>query len=696
MVRIRCMLAAVSAILLSFAACKSQPPAPTSSPAAPSRQLRNPSNEDIRSALEQMPADDRLRTFRSRAEFEAYRKHIKSVATSHGLWWLTQALPGTKPVLLASAETQPCDPNTEPCAEGLQEVVTTGQRVSRPASITNNQVADVDEGDIVKSWGRFLVVLHDARLFTVDLGKSPGQLRLADRVNAYQESDTDAWYDELLIKDNHVLVTGYSYDAGQAEYSVFDIDDAGRLKLASRFFIKSEDYFSGTNYASRLVGGRLVIYNPIELSNFDAANMPQVRSWRPGRGFSRWRPLLEATDIYRPVDRSLNPMIHVVSVCPILSNATGECDSRAIVAARNREQYVSAQAAYLWVSRESEEDYVWSTRPHCADNPSHALPPAKEATVYRLPFDSEAATAARTHGEPPDQFAMEERPTTFYSLVRRLTDACTNESARPLELFAFPLRMFSDRPRAVPERYIHPQPQVGEGYVSVRFADRYLNYGAGQGWWQAYRSADEDQDGDEEAKKETRRFVSVPLRNPDHPVQQQLTHSVERVELFGDNVAVFGVNATRSLGVSMVDLRAAPIVAATLDVPDTLESEGRSHAFNAQPERDGSGVFGLPTGMRTGERSRYGFDETQDQVTYFTADKSLSLRTPGSLQGNRLPDNAAYKCEVSCVDWYGNTRPIFYDNRMFALIGREFAEGRIEDGRVVELARLDLTLEPGR
>jgi hypothetical protein len=49
---------------------------------------------------------------------------------------------------------------------------------------------------------------------------------------------------------------------------------------------------------------------------------------------------------------------------------------------------------------------------------------------------------------------------------------------------------------------------------------------------------------------------------------------------------------------------------------------------------------------------------------------------------------------VSCIDWYGNSRPIFTGGRIFALLGTELVEGRIERGRIAELARLDLTGSP--
>ena len=32
---------------------------------------------------------------------------------------------------------------------------------------------------------------------------------------------------------------------------------------------------------------------------------------------------------------------------------------------------------------------------------------------------------------------------------------------------------------------------------------------------------------------------------------------------------------------------------------------------------------------------------------------------------------------MSCVDWYGNARPIFLGGRVFALLGYELVEGRL-------------------
>jgi hypothetical protein len=51
-----------------------------------------------------------------------------------------------------------------------------------------------------------------------------------------------------------------------------------------------------------------------------------------------------------------------------------------------------------------------------------------------------------------------------------------------------------------------------------------------------------------------------------------------------------------------------------------------------------------------------------------------------------------YSCEVSCIDWYGNSRPIFTDGRIFGLTGTELIEGRISRGKISELQRLNIAL----
>ncbi|HEU0134169.1 MAG TPA: hypothetical protein VFR28_05050, partial [Allosphingosinicella sp.] len=51
-------------------------------------------------------------------------------------------------------------------------------------------------------------------------------------------------------------------------------------------------------------------------------------------------------------------------------------------------------------------------------------------------------------------------------------------------------------------------------------------------------------------------------------------------------------------------------------------------------------------------------------------------------------------CQASCVDWYGNARPIFWGGRTFALLGYELVEGELAGGRIREVGRISFAPAP--
>jgi hypothetical protein len=53
-------------------------------------------------------------------------------------------------------------------------------------------------------------------------------------------------------------------------------------------------------------------------------------------------------------------------------------------------------------------------------------------------------------------------------------------------------------------------------------------------------------------------------------------------------------------------------------------------------------------------------------------------------------------CKASCVDWYGNARPIFWGGRTFALLGYELVEGALARGRIREVGRISFAPGAGR
>ncbi len=66
----------------------------------------------------------------------------------------------------------------------------------------------------------------------------------------------------------------------------------------------------------------------------------------------------------------------------------------------------------------------------------------------------------------------------------------------------------------------------------------------------------------------------------------------------------------------------------------------------------------------------------------------------GLLNANDHAQDPSYHCEVSCIDWYGNTRAIFTGGRIFALSGTEMIEGGVSGDRIGERRRLNLSAPP--
>ncbi|MGH8106693.1 MAG: beta-propeller domain-containing protein, partial [Arenimonas sp.] len=104
--------------------------------------------------------------------------------------------------------------------------------------ITNVQTQGVDEGDIVKKRGDYLIILRRGRLFTVKVAEN--NLQTVSTANAYAP-DVDpngTWYDEMLISGNTVVVIGYSYQRGGTEVGLFNLNDRGVLKYQATYHLR--------------------------------------------------------------------------------------------------------------------------------------------------------------------------------------------------------------------------------------------------------------------------------------------------------------------------------------------------------------------------------------------------------------------------------------------------------------------------
>ena len=176
-------------------------------------------------------------------------------------------------------------------------------------SITNVQHAGVDEGGIVKLHGEHLVILRRGRLFTVNIRDR--NLTPVSTVDAFGAGidPGGAWYDEMLLSGNTIIVIGYSYARGGTEIGLFEISNTAHLKYKSTYHLRSNDYYSSRNYASRLIGSKLIFYSPLRLNPFTAdpfPAFPAMRKWQSGATPADFKRIAPATRIYR-TDEPLDP-----------------------------------------------------------------------------------------------------------------------------------------------------------------------------------------------------------------------------------------------------------------------------------------------------------------------------------------------------------------------------------------------------
>ncbi len=188
-------------------------------------------------------------------------------------------------------------------------VVVTGSRITASdlPSITNNQVQGVDEGDIIKRYGEFLFILRNGSLYSIRINNN--SLRTLDKVDVESknlELRKDTWFDEMLINDGVLLITGFNYEYDYTVLSRYRISDEGRLTYLNTHVITSNDYFSGTNYGSRLFGGKLISYIPfkLRLDSGYLSSFPNIALIKSKQSIDKdkldWEALIDISDIVKP------------------------------------------------------------------------------------------------------------------------------------------------------------------------------------------------------------------------------------------------------------------------------------------------------------------------------------------------------------------------------------------------------------
>ncbi len=557
-----------------------------------------------------------------------------------------------------------------PAAEAAQDVVVTAAKAQ---SITNTQEADVDEGGIVKVAGDHLVILRRGRLFSVSLAGN--SMRPIDHIDTFPPGASgDAWYDEMLVSGDHVIVVGFSYQRGGTEINRFRIASDGKLRFEDSYHLRSNDYYSASNYASRLIGSTLIFYTPL---SFDAAAplaaLPGLQRWTGDRDapFARTLP---ATRLYVPEPLRRKPdgdlsTLHTVTQCDLTAPRL-RCRATAVLGSSSRTFYVSSEAVYVW---------TYSDR---------ATTARSGAFVYRLPLDGSAPGAAQAWGGPVDQFSFaENRATRRLNVVVRADSAGdamwrSERTEGAAALLTLPIAAFGDGSQVAPATAYRTLPVGNDGWsFHNRFVGQYLIYSA---------AAFNEHRGDTPV-------YAVPLSGGPI-VRIAVPHGVDRLDIIGSDAIAIGNDTRERLGFSAIELNGKTRLGDTYFLPAAHEGERRSQAFFYRPDESSpggvSGMLGLPVTRDLGNTPVARFLGAGSAIAFLRRD-ARHFSPAGELVANAegARDDA---CKASCVDWYGNARPIFLNGRVFALMGYELVEGRVRDGLIGERARIDFAPRQAR
>jgi hypothetical protein len=540
---------------------------------------------------------------------------------------------------------------------------------AKDESITNTQHAGVDEGGIVKLHGDHLVILRRGRLFTVAIGD--GALKPISAVDAFgpEIDPRSTWYDEMLVSEDTVAVIGYSYERGGTEVGLFRIDRGGNLTYRSTYHLRSNDYYSSRNYASRLIGTKLIFYTPLYISPGDDpfAQFPAVRKWHKGATPQEFQPIVTAAHIYRP-ERQLNSdyglALHTVTVCDLSGDAF-KCQATAVLGPPGRVFYVSPDSVYVWTTD-------WS---------GYGRRPNQRSMLYRMPLDGSSPSAIGVSGSPVDQFSFLASHDQHLNVLVRSNSVGdgmwgAETATGDVALMRISLTDFNDGSGSASSWDYHALPKPLGYTFQNRFVGDYLLYGTGSGW------------GAPETNNQSALYA-VHWTTGDVS-KMELPHGVDRIESLGSDAIVVGTDGS-DLHFTAVGLGDSPKVAGQYIRKGASQGELRSQGFFYRPEGRDSGVLGLPISVPGRPGYRHLVDGSAAIV--FLRNRSLHFEDLGELSAQS--DIAVNDgCRASCIDWYGNSRPLFVRGRVLALLGYEIVEGTLSDGRIQESRRISYA--PGR
>ena len=565
--------------------------------------------------------------------------------------------------------------------EELDFITVTGSSILAVDLITNNQVEGVDEGDIVKLYNGFLIILRNGKLFSVDIGTAQSaHLEKIDEIDAFPPGwKHDAYFDEILIDEGVILVIGYNNNLDATELTRFDIDSSGYFSYNDSYIIKSDDYFSEGNYASRLYMHNYTSYIPINLSLYDSLDnqLPYIAKVPAGfkgdESLLQWDELINIENIYYPILDLTDPVLHSFISCPLAADEL-RCNSVGVISSGRSEYYVNGDFVYLWTSGWKEKallndyldldydlNYYYSNSwLNSKIGDIKSLEKLYSPMVYRISVNDFTVDAIQVKGMPVSQFSFYYNENSFYMLSKNGRD----ES----QLLRIPDYLFnqraSNRAQLVTNLYDLPNS------VSNRFIQNHLVIGNKSEYY-----ADSDSS-----------LILVDIRSG-FETKVDLVHNASRIEAINEKAFIVGNTIDKDMGVTLLSTDNPDIMQQTI-LLDRLEGESRSHAFNFKYIDDFL-LAGITTQAKEAGQNDHGFyywnENVASDITFIGGEDNFDF--VGELNSQAKP---VKNCHFSCTDWYGNSRPIFIGERIFALTGDELIEAGLYNDGIVEIIRINL------
>jgi hypothetical protein len=667
---------------MSFVACSAAKRAKTG---------RNPETLAVPGSGSSVKSDS-ISAFGSEAEMQLYFSKIFADLESH-------RIAAEKVVSSAAGSIESSAPSASPSDSSGADEDTEPSSPSASTTnetITNNQEVGVDEGGIVKNIGDSLVILRHGQLFAAKTNPSAPIQTDHMAVARNEALAGSVWYDEMLVKGDLVYVIGYRYGNGSNEgeweeessveddfalanpcqpsyYGAVEVNSfqlkAGKFVRLQTQFFESADYYSFSNYTSRMIDGKLLMYSPYQASDYCSSNkrysihIPQELELDANNNFVAKRPLFSAVNVFKNVEEiSDSPTFHTIISCDLATDGKMNCSGQALIGDIVQERYVSANAVYL-----AGSDRVYSLGLKDLKMKAHAVS-GSISSQFSFRETADSLQIMMASGSEFDEESETVAEDDYF-----LTNKAPLPVQSTLSLYSLPLAAFDDRGVQSLDGLSNLLLEGGSYWGTIpRFIGKNLLFSQYDGSKQKIYVYD---------------TIAKKLRSI------AAGGSVNRIEIFDENLAFLSIDgssadrdwesssSTSSLIMATLVLNQSELVMNSISAQGIYEAEGRSHAFSQKTLADGSHIFGLPT-EKTWNATGGG-----STLNFFKVDTAAKVVSLGAIKST----NDIGLCKTSCTDWYGNTRPIFLGNRIFALMGQELVELSADGAVMSELgARLRL------